>query len=130
MVNSWTHWAHTGSYYKLITASPVRTCIESTHCYQHTTGIHPGGTQVDSRLPSHLKAQPGATQRRRRKKIVNDAYPENDDDAGFEIYRCYCWSAVGYGFKPKLIWYNIKSKNGKMNKTIYLQEVLEAEIST
>jgi hypothetical protein len=70
-----------------------------------------------------------APHRRRQKKIVSDALPKNDDD-GQGIHRCHCWGAVGWGFKSKLVWYETSSKNGKMNKSIYLSEVLEKEVST
>jgi hypothetical protein len=95
---------------------------------QRTVWVHRQQGTLERGRPENIFYD--APQQRRRKKIVDDAHPENDDDAGFEIYRCHCWGAVGYGFKSKLIWYDTKSKNGKMNKTIYLQEVLEAEIST
>jgi hypothetical protein len=78
--------------------------------------------------PENIQYDP--PQIRRRKKIISDALPENDDDAGQDIYRCHCWGAVGWQFKSKLVWYKTESKNGKMNKTIYVEKVLEGEVST
>jgi hypothetical protein len=89
---------------------------------------------VHRQIGTHERHQPenvfyDAPQQRRRKKIVSDALPENDDDAGFDIHRCHCWGAVGYRFKSRLVWYETASKNGKMNKKIYL-DVLNNEVGS
>jgi hypothetical protein len=71
-----------------------------------------------------------APQIRSRKKIVRNDLLENDDDAGKDLLRCHCWGAISWNFKSKLVWYETESKNGKMNKSIYVEKVLKDEVLT
>jgi len=94
------------------------------------------GTQ---RTP-YIRRQPGTRyepqnlyydgfQERLRDRPVDDQHPENDDQVS-GIPRLHCWGAVGWNFKSRLVWYETESKNGKMNKTLYLEKVLRDEVAT
>jgi hypothetical protein len=57
--------------------------------------------------------------------------PAKDEDNWLNgIPRAYYWGAVWFGGRLKLVWYTTDTINGKMNKTVYLSEILEGEVKT
>jgi hypothetical protein len=55
-----------------------------------------------------------------------DCVIEKQEPAEKDLKRLHAWAAVGYNFKSDLHWYDVPgNKNGKMNKEVYRDVILE-----